>query len=91
MKYRRRPGIVDAVLYTEGKDGIAAVLRFCPQARLFPPRGYETSPFFLIKTLEGNMELHVGEWIVRGIKGEYYPVKPDIFSILYEAEEAPNA
>ena len=87
MKYRRKPGIVEAIQYVDSKDGIAAVLRFCPQAGLYPPRSFETSPFFRIKTLEGTMEAHVGEWIVRGIKGEYYPVKPDIFQELYELVE----
>ena len=89
MKYRRKLGIVDAVQYVDSKEGIAEVLRFCPQAGLFSPREHETSPFFIIKTLEGNMEAHVGDWLVRGIKGEYYPVKPDIFSALYEPVEVP--
>ena len=88
MKYRRKSGVVEAVQYVNGKKGIADVLRFCPQAGLFPPRGHEPSyPFFRIKTLEGNMEAHVGDWIVRGIKGEYYPVKLEIFQELYERVE----
>ncbi len=37
-----------------------------------------------IETLEGNMVANVGDWIVKGIKGEFYPVKPDIFAESYE-------
>lgn len=37
-----------------------------------------------IDTLEGRMRADLGDWIVRGIKGELYPVKPDIFALLYE-------
>jgi len=36
-----------------------------------------------IFTLEGEMNASVGDWIIRGIKGEYYPCKPDIFSATY--------
>lgn len=37
-----------------------------------------------IKTLEGTMRCDVGDWIIRGIKGEIYPCKPDIFAATYE-------
>lgn len=37
-----------------------------------------------IKTLEGNMLVKVGDWIIRGVKGEFYPCKPDIFEMTYE-------
>jgi hypothetical protein len=37
-----------------------------------------------IETLEGNMEVTPGDWIIRGIKGELYPCKPDIFAATYE-------
>lgn len=37
-----------------------------------------------IKTLEGEMRAEVGDWIIRGIKGELYPCKPDIFAATYE-------
>ena len=41
-----------------------------------------------ITTLEGTMRADVGDWIIRGIKGELYPCKPDIFAATYEAVEA---
>ena len=40
-----------------------------------------------IITLEGTMRADVGDWIIRGVKGEFYPVKPDIFEATYEPVE----
>ena len=39
----------------------------------------------LIPTLEGVMTAARGDWIIKGVKGEFYPVKPDIFEATYEA------
>lgn len=38
----------------------------------------------LIHTLEGTMEAMPGDWIIRGVKGEFYPCKPDIFEATYD-------
>ena len=40
----------------------------------------------LIETLEGAMSAEVGDWIVKGVKGEFYPIKPDIFEETYKWE-----
>jgi len=37
-----------------------------------------------IYTLEGEMDAYVGDWIIKGVKGEFYPCKPDIFEMTYE-------
>lgn len=42
---------------------------------------------FVINTLEGPMTAQVGDWIIRGVKGEFYPCKPDIFAACYEAAQ----
>lgn len=39
----------------------------------------------VIYTLEGDMKASIGDWIIKGIKGEFYPCKPDIFEASYEA------
>ena len=44
-----------------------------------------------IKTLEGKMVCSPGDWIIRGVKGEFYPCKPDIFAATYEPAEAGRA
>ena len=48
----------------------------------------ELTEFFVIETLEGDMELHDGSWLIRGIKGEFYPCRDDIFRETYEIESA---
>ncbi|WP_226639253.1 PGDYG domain-containing protein [Priestia flexa] len=45
---------------------------------------YQTKKKQVIKTLEGDMIASPGDWIVTGIKGEKYPVKPEIFQKTYE-------
>lgn len=53
-------------------------------------RGIKLPPeerFIQIQTLEGEIEASFGDWIIRGVKGEFYPCKPDIFEATYEAVE----
>lgn len=48
-------------------------------------------PYYTIKTLEGDMRASIGDYIIKGIKGEIYPCKPDIFEASYDvASEKPN-
>jgi len=47
-------------------------------------KAYQTSKKLIIKTLEGDMIASKGDWIVTGVDGEQYPVKPDIFKKTYE-------
>jgi hypothetical protein len=48
------------------------------------------SPALYIPTLEGEMRADVGDWIIKGVKGELYPCKPDIFAATYDAIPAPS-
>jgi hypothetical protein len=45
-------------------------------------------PYYTIETLEGKMKASEGDWIIRGVKGEIYPCKPDIFAATYEHRRA---
>lgn len=42
------------------------------------------APFLIVKTLEGRMRADVGDWIIKGVQGEFYPCKPDIFKETYD-------
>lgn len=44
-------------------------------------------PFLVVKTLEGLMRANRGDYIIKGIKGEFYPCKPDIFASTYDKKE----
>jgi hypothetical protein len=52
-------------------------------------REYQEASYALcgrIPTLEGNMDASLGDWIIKGVKGEFFPCKPDIFEATYEPE-----
>lgn len=80
MKFRKRPVVIDAIRWdgtTKTLDAIADVSgdRF--------GRGVDGSTL-LIATLEGVMTLRVGDWLIRGVAGEVYPCKHEIFMETYE-------
>jgi hypothetical protein len=92
-KYRKKPVIIDAVQYAgdgnlEPRGGPPDWLWHALESGTAVP-GPDGS--LLINTLEGQHRADAGDWIIRGIKGELYPCKPDIFAATYEAvEEAPT-
>lgn len=75
MRFRKKPVEVEAVLWTGSNT--EDVVPFMGAAVL---RGRNIE----IETLEGTMTANPGDWIIRGIKGEFYPCKPDIFEGTYE-------
>ena len=77
MKYRKRPVIIDAIQFT-GYN--------LPEMELFVPVGhYQEDGTFDIVTLEGNLHVSIGDFVIKGVQGEFYPCKPDIFEKTYEA------
>lgn len=80
-KYRKKPVVIEAVQFTmESKDQAFNFIR-CNCSADFDPDG---NPILTIQTLEGEMVARFGDWIIKGIKGEFYPCKPDIFEATYE-------
>lgn len=91
MKFRKRPVTVDA--HRIGDDGwpdeIWDGVNRNEIILFLGTTGYpkQTTGHVEIKTLEGTMRGEVGDWIIRGVNGEFYPCKPDIFAKTYEPEE----
>jgi len=81
-KYRKKPVIIDAWEFDGGLDFSKTLPKEIKDAvdiiRLTQDNKLQ------IKTLEGNMLADIGDFIIKGIKGEYYPCKPDIFEATYE-------
>ena len=48
------------------------------------------SPCLLVPTLEGVMRANIGDWLIRGVQGEVYPCRPDIFEATYECVDEPE-
>lgn len=102
-KYRKKPVVIDAIQWTgENNQKIFEFLSDLPKGKLMiDERGktkqgnefYFTHGTFhgtrclVIETLEGNMEASLNDYIIKGIKGEFYPCKPDIFEASYEKVE----
>ncbi len=79
MKFRKKPVEVEAVQWTG--DNFGGLTDFMHDAY-----GVEDKKI-TISTLEGVMTADIGDWIIKGVKGEFYPCKPDIFDQTYEKVE----
>lgn len=81
-KYRKLPVEIEAEQFTEqNKERAFNFIR----GNCYPCVGNDGKPTIKIETLEGDMTAILGDWIIKGVKGEYYPCKPDIFAATYEA------
>lgn len=86
MKYRKKPVIVDAynlLLDAEMDDSPKWIQDAVTGGSIRAHSGRS----LLIRTLEGDMVAMHGDWIIRGVQGELYPCKPDIFEQTYEPVE----
>lgn len=80
MNYKKKPVVIEAIKYE--KEHIGRALDFCNNNEniQYNPEDNE----YYIHTLEGNMKVSEGDYIIKGINGEFYPCKPDIFEKTYE-------
>lgn len=80
-KYRKKPVVIEAVKY----DGM--VQDIVDFVGLFNTEMDEGMIKLYIKTLEGDMLISHGDYVIKGVEGEFYPCKPDIFKKTYELVE----
>jgi hypothetical protein len=87
MKYRKKPVVIEAFRWTadvtQEEDPIWMLDALESGQAWFENCGTEEVKL-VIKTLEGNHIANRGDYIIKGIKGELYPCKPDIFEQTYE-------
>lgn len=83
-KYRKKPVVIEAVQWSG--NNLNEILDFMKDKQ---PNYYEDDEkkLLTIQTLEGNMIASVGDYIIKGVQGEFYPCKPDIFKQTYEVVE----
>ena len=84
MKYRKKPITIEAIQWTG--DNIMRISAFFYNNDSEAIYDSE-SKTFTINTLEGQMVASIGDYIIKGIHGEFYPCKPDIFEESYELVE----
>lgn len=77
-KYKKKPVIIEAVQYTG--NNIEEIKKFCPNCSLL-------FDALIIPTLEGRMRASINDYIIKGVDGEFYPCKPDIFEKTYDIVE----
>ena len=79
-QYRKKPVVIVArQLDDNNASGLIRWINENGHEAFIDPDG-----FLQIKTLEGNHIANIGDWIIQGVKGEFYPCKPDIFQATYE-------
>lgn len=92
-KFRKKPVVIEAVQwnninYEEISEFVGEVLVPELESETAYVAGKGQPHFSLtIKTLEGNMKAMRGDWIIKGVNGEFYPCKPDVFEKSYEKVE----
>ena len=87
-KFRKKPVEIEAVQFTDLDSYLAIVAwwKDVDTGTLTADEMFEyRRPIMLLKTLEGTMAANPGDWVIRGVQGEFYPCKPDIFEATYEA------
>ena len=96
MKFRKKPVVIEAFQWDGTGEAATPIINWiltndatarftCPS----PGGCVEDAKHTIdIDTLEGTMSATEGDWIIRGVQGEFYPCKPDIFAATYEAVEA---
>lgn len=83
-KFRKKPALIEAMRFTR-----AATSRHGYEVAAWCGGRFNAGPpcTISIPTLEGVMTASEGDWIIRGVQGEFYPCKPDIFAATYEPAE----
>ena len=76
-KYRKKPVVIEAVQWNG--NNVNEILEFAKDSFKNP-----LTKDIIISTLEGNMIVSVGDYVIKGVNGEFYPCKPDIFVKTHE-------
>lgn len=91
-KYRAKPVEIEALQLTNSPESLADIMAWAAAqetgAGLIKADIDGDTQCISIETLEGTMKGVVGDYIIRGTRGEFYPCKPDVFENKYEAVEA---
>jgi hypothetical protein len=82
MKYRKKPVEIDAIQWVS--DNIEQVYEMLGDNLIINTDEDKDEVKHFINTLEGKMEMSWGDYIIKGVKGEFYPCREDIFLLTYE-------
>lgn len=80
MKFKKKPVVIEAYQLTDENKNQVFHWITCTAEPIY----HDGSPAIKIQTLEGDMIARLGDYIIKGVDGEFYPCKPDIFEKTYE-------
>ena len=80
-KYRKKPVVIDAWRFDGTQKSADELDELSPTIHIY---SYMNGVSVTIETLEGTMTVSKGDWVIKGVSGEFYPCKPDIFEKTYE-------
>lgn len=86
-RYTKKPVTIEAMVVTEGSA--QAVAHWCGGRLIWEAKHSDPADVYIgidIPTLEGTMRANLEDFVIRGIKGEFYPCKPDIFWATHDKE-----
>lgn len=83
QKFRKKPVVIEAIQYDGTENSVVEILQLQETASSARSIRVDAGGL-LIPTLEGLMRADKGDWIIKGVQGELYPCKPDIFEKTYE-------
>lgn len=78
-KFRTNPIVIEAVQWTVSIDAETEISKMGCEFLVRP----DNPDYLIIGTLEGDMQVSPWDWIIKGVKGEFYPCKPDVFELTY--------
>lgn len=88
-KYCKKPVVIEATQWFKmGDHNMVSLAKDCQYRGLADHRPGQIYGF--VKTLEGGHLVTPGDWIIQGVKNEFYPCKPDIFEMTYESADDGN-
>lgn len=89
MKYKKKPVIIEAIQLLNNNSSIEECLKFIYNVFITDDNieTVKNDKHIRIQTLEGDMKASFGDYIIKGVNGEFYPCKPDIFEKTYESIE----
>jgi hypothetical protein len=91
MKFRKKPVVIEAVQFGGSSTQAGAIKKWMEGGEYSdPPIRTRDFRSLDIQTMEGVMIASPGDWIIKGVAGEFYPCKPDIFAQTYEPAEVPQ-
>lgn len=86
-KYRKKQVTIEAALFRDDSADTFVEIQKFMQDDLRVSYGDPKNPVIKIETLEGIMDASIGDYIIKGVNGEFYPCKPDVFAKTYEEVE----